>query len=119
MPEVCVSNCLIVTVCPPVSKSGKYLAIESSRPILPCSCSFMIAAAVNCLVTEPMRIPEPASADTLVEDQAIAARHGDGQADEFGSRLVAIDHRLHPHGNLGIAQFGENLGVVSGGARRR
>src|SRR5579864_2859024 len=34
--------------------SGKYNAIESSTRNRPCSCSFMIKAAVNCLVMEPI-----------------------------------------------------------------
>src|SRR5581483_10271986 len=53
MPDVCVSRLRRVT-CDACGARGRYLERLSSTFSLPCCCSSMMAAAVNCLVTEPM-----------------------------------------------------------------
>ena len=64
IPDVWLSSWRIGILCPCVS-NFTYFVTSSSRLSFPCSTSCMIAAAVNCLVTEPISYVARAGVGTL------------------------------------------------------
>jgi hypothetical protein len=57
---------------------SRYVAMGSSKCKSPCSCSFIMSAAVNCLVMEP--ISNMTFSRYAGEDQDICVLHGFGSS---------------------------------------